>query len=348
MAAGQQGRQSVGDLESRAVLWPRTAPVVEACCGNIGVAEPLLHLGDVGAGGGRGAERVGAEARHRNAHHLRVVLDDALINSPVGKVPRFGVGLHGPKERPLQILAVPRRLQVSMDAFEGRDVGRDVAQLTPLPLHAEMRHSLAQLQILDPQLGKLLAAQPVVEEGGEDGAIPLALQGVGRGSIEERPSVPVADGRGLPLVGFGAWALDPSHGVVGDGVALAKVVEEGADSRELAADRGRGERTGLQVFAPGDHVGAGDPPHFLGGRDPHKAAELAHVALVGAAGARVVDIGEPLHLGRHPGQALELGAGKQPPLAGRLKIEGRNDLQVGGKIGRHDGAEFTADNLFYR
>ena len=279
------------------------------------MAEPLLHLGDVGAvvqgvGGGRGAERVGAEARHRDANRLRVMLDHAGIDAPVGKMPSFCVGFHSPKKRPLQILAVPSRFQVSVDSLQSRDVGRDIAQLTPLPLHTEMRHPLAQLQILDPQLGKLLATQPVVEEGGQDGAIPLALQGFGRGSIEERPGVPVADGRGLPLVGFGARALDPAHGVVGDGVALAKMVKEGADRRELAADRGRGERTGFQILAPGDYVGAGDSPHFLGGRDSHKAAELAHVALVGATGTRIVDIGEPLHLGRHPGQTLELGAGK--------------------------------------
>lgn len=38
----------VAHLERRAVLWPGLAVVVDARGGDVGVAEPLLHLGDVG------------------------------------------------------------------------------------------------------------------------------------------------------------------------------------------------------------------------------------------------------------------------------------------------------------
>ena len=45
---GESGRRlSISNLERRAVLRPRAAMIVNARGGDIGVAEPLLHLGDV-------------------------------------------------------------------------------------------------------------------------------------------------------------------------------------------------------------------------------------------------------------------------------------------------------------
>ena len=56
-----QGRDSwsVGHFERRAILGTRAPVIVNSGCGDIGVAKPLLHLGDVGlvieriGGGGR-------------------------------------------------------------------------------------------------------------------------------------------------------------------------------------------------------------------------------------------------------------------------------------------------------
>src|SRR5271157_5489288 len=64
---------AIVDLERRAVLGPGLAVVVDADGGDIGVAEPLLDLGDVGLvieriGGGRRAQRMSADLvaeRHR-------------------------------------------------------------------------------------------------------------------------------------------------------------------------------------------------------------------------------------------------------------------------------------------
>ena len=50
---------SVGHFERRAILRPRAPVIVDARGGDVGVAEPFLHLGDVGlvvervGGGGR-------------------------------------------------------------------------------------------------------------------------------------------------------------------------------------------------------------------------------------------------------------------------------------------------------
>ena len=60
--------RSVGDLERRAVLGPRAAVIVDARGGDVGVAEPFLHLGDVGlvierVGGGGRAQRMRADQK---------------------------------------------------------------------------------------------------------------------------------------------------------------------------------------------------------------------------------------------------------------------------------------------
>src|SRR5665213_3766398 len=57
---------SISYLEGRAVLRPRSTMIVDARGGDVGVAEPFLHLGDVGlvverVGGGRRAQGVRAD-----------------------------------------------------------------------------------------------------------------------------------------------------------------------------------------------------------------------------------------------------------------------------------------------
>ena len=70
------------------------------------------------------------------------------------------------------------------------------------------------------------------------------------------------------------------------------------------------------VVAPGDDVGARHGAKFLRPGDAGEAHEIPHRVFVGAAGARVAEIGEPLDLGRHVGQPVELGGGQQPVAGG--------------------------------
>ncbi len=53
------------------------------------------------------------------------------------------------------------------------------------------------------------------------------------------------------------------------------------------------------------------------GRAPVEARKIPDGVLVGAPGARVAEIGEPLDLGRYVGQAVELGRGQQ---AGAISV----------------------------
>src|SRR5712692_8828032 len=71
----------------RAVLRPHLAAVVEAGGGDVSVAEPLLDLGNIGfmgegAGGGRGAQRMHAEAVHfsADAGFEAVFQDDVAVD----------------------------------------------------------------------------------------------------------------------------------------------------------------------------------------------------------------------------------------------------------------------------
>src|SRR5438132_14076781 len=83
-------------------------------------------------------------------------------------------------------------------------------------------------------------------------------------------------------------------------------------------DRG----TALNVFAPVEVVTPGDdmrPRHgaeFVRPDDAGEPHKILDRVFVGAPGAAIGDVGEPLELRRHLCQALKLGGG-QKPVAGR-------------------------------
>jgi hypothetical protein len=47
-------------------------------------------------------------------------------------------------------------------------------------------------------------------------------------------------------------------GIAGHGVALAEIIEQRGQRRELAPDAGGRQAAGLEVLAPGDDMGARD------------------------------------------------------------------------------------------
>ena len=56
----------------------------------------------------------------------------------------------------------------------------------------------------------------------------------------------------------------------------------------------------------------GHGAEFLRPGDAGEPHEIPDRVLVGAPGAAVADIGEPLDLGRHVGEPVKLGGGQQP------------------------------------
>jgi hypothetical protein len=107
------------------------------------------------------------------------------------------------------------------------------------------------------QAAQFLAPQAVVEEGGQDGPVAFAFEGVVRGRFQQRPGLAVAQRGGFALIPLRFGAFDPAHRVMADGVDLAEVVKQGGDRSELAPDGALGQAPPFEVFAPGDSGGRG-------------------------------------------------------------------------------------------
>lgn len=120
----------------------------------------------------------------------------------------------------------------------------------------------------------------------------------------------IAQRRGQALIVIGLGALHAVYRIVQDGVLFAEVVKQRGDRRQFAADGGRRKRSGFQLLAPGDEMRTGHAAEFFRAGDPDETGEVLHVLLVGATGFLVADVGKPLQLGRHFGQATEFGGGQ--------------------------------------
>jgi hypothetical protein len=88
------------------------------------------------------------------------------------------------------------------------------------------------------------------------------------------------------------------------------------------------------VVAPGDDVSTRHRAEFLRPLDAGEAHKITDGVFVGAAGVGVGKVLEPLDLGRHIGELLELGGG-QKPVGG---------LDLGWNLGRHHG-HVTIDKI---
>jgi hypothetical protein len=111
---------------------------------------------------------------------------------------------------------------------------------------------------------------------------------------------------------------------MGDGVLLAQIVEQRGHRCEPVADRAAAEAAPRELIAPGDDVRARNDAKFLRAADAGEAHEVADRGRVGAARARVAEVGEPLDLGRRVGELMELGGGEQPGNTGRRWGAGRS------------------------
>lgn len=72
------------------------------------------------------------------------------------------------------------------------------------------------------------------------------------------------------------------------------MIEQSGEGGKLTADTGPGQAALLELLSQGEYMGPGDRAELLGRDDADETAEVPEVALVGPAGARVVEVGEPL------------------------------------------------------
>ena len=81
-------------------------------------------------------------------------------------------------------------------------------------------------EIADPQLAQLLAAQRVIEQRRQDGAVAFFLDGFSAGCCEQLARLMVAERRRLAFAALGSRPFDSFDRIVGDGVFLAEIFEQ--------------------------------------------------------------------------------------------------------------------------
>jgi len=200
------------------------------------------------------------------------------------------------------------------------------------------------LEVLDLQLAQLLAPQRVIEQGREDGAITLFLDGffAGRGVLagrhEQVAGLVVAERRRLAFAALGPGPLHPLDRIVGDGIFLTEIFKQRRQRRVAMPDGGATELAPRQVVAPGNDMRPGYGAEFLRAGNASELHEVVDRVFIRPAGAPVAEIGEPLDLGRHVREAVKL-LGSQEPF-------GRGDF--GRQLGIGHGGDFNIDKICNR
>ena len=137
------------------------------------------------------------------------------------------------------------------------------------------------------------------------------------GRLEQLARLVIAERRRLAFAAFRLRPLDAFDRVMGDGVLVAEIFEQRRERRQPVPDRAAAKPAPRQLVAPGDDVRARHGAKFLRPADAGEAHEVLHGVFVRAAGAGVAEIGEPLDLGRHVGEPVELGGGQHAEKHGR-------------------------------
>ena len=79
---------------------------------------------------------------------------------------------------------------------------RNKPDLAALAMHPKMHHTLTALQIAEPQPAEFLAADAVIEQGGEDGPISNALERTLGRRIKKLAGLSIAKRRRRTFIGI--------------------------------------------------------------------------------------------------------------------------------------------------
>jgi hypothetical protein len=159
--------------------------------------------------------------------------------------------------------------------------------------------------ILDLELAQFLTPQRVEQQGGKNGTVALALDGVFVGGGQQLACLMIADGWRLAFAAFCPRPLNALDRIMGDGVFLAQIFEQRGERCQPVPDRGTAKPAPRQLVAPRDDVGARHGAEFFRPDDAGEQHEIPDRVFVDAAGVQVAEISEPLHLGRHVGQPVD-------------------------------------------
>jgi hypothetical protein len=114
-----------------------------------------------------------------------------------------------------------------VDQFVGPGVQWQIAGLLAFAGDRQMRDAPPHVsKILDLELTQLLAAQRMIEQRRQDGAVALLLDGFIAGHGQKLASLMVTERRRLAFATLGPRPLDALDRVMGDGVFFAEIFEQ--------------------------------------------------------------------------------------------------------------------------
>jgi len=147
------------------------------------MAQPFLDLRDVGpvfegVSGCRRSERVGAKGLDADADGFRVVHHHVPVHRIAGQgFLQVSIGSsHRPEKGAFGVGTVPGGVEVVLDQGESFGMHGGVAELPTLAVDGKGHDSSALNEMLDLESAEFCPAQAVVEENGENGAVPFALE----------------------------------------------------------------------------------------------------------------------------------------------------------------------------
>ena len=89
-----------------------------------------------------------------------------------------------------------------------------------------MHDALTALHIAHAQEAQLFAADTVIEQGSQYGAVPYTLQRIQGRGLQQSPRLCVAQGRSAAFIAIGHRPLDAVHRIAGDSITLAEIIEQ--------------------------------------------------------------------------------------------------------------------------
>jgi hypothetical protein len=110
-------------------------------------------------------DNFGADARFSTVFAHDVPVHRTWIERPVETA--SAVVFDRPKQRPVEICAMPGHGQIGLDRTLRGGIDGHKADLGALAFNPEMHDALAAMQVLYPETAELFTADPMIEQGGQ-------------------------------------------------------------------------------------------------------------------------------------------------------------------------------------
>jgi hypothetical protein len=155
---------------------------------------------------------------------------------------------------------------------------------------------------------EFIAADTVVEQSCENGAVPYTRPRIRRGASSSHRSWAQPSAGVPPSLPCGAGRMTASTGLPGTALRSQRYSNR-VDNAESLRRCSPATTPGFHVLAPSDDRRAGDSAQRSVIFQTGECEELRHIGLASATGFRIGNIGEPFQLRRNIREWVELGDG---------------------------------------